>query len=79
MQELQELLEIDVCPECEQSEYLQWNCSTRTTGGVPQGRLNSNEVIPIFYLGCEYCSETLGVVDGDDVAELLTEQQSENL
>lgn len=38
-----------------------------------------NEVGPIFFLGCDECSETIKVITGDVVAVMLTEMQAENV
>lgn len=37
-----------------------------------------NEVGPIFFLGCDECSETIKTITGDVVALMLTEMQAEN-
>lgn len=63
-----------VCPECESGQDVQWNCR-QTTGssGVVDGRLRLHEVSTVFFAGCEACSTTLKIIDGDDVAEMLTQ------
>ena len=59
------------CPECG-SWDLEWHCSQDTQSGVADGRLGLNEVTTLFYLGCEYCSETIRTVTGDDLAFMMT-------
>ena len=59
------------CPNCD-STNLSWISSVKTNG-VVDGRLRAHEVQPIFVLGCDECSETLQVVDGDKVASLVNE------
>lgn len=66
------------CPECGSRE-LTWHADTKNYGGVQDGRICIREVGPIFYLGCDYCSETIRVIDGDKVAAMLTEMQAENI
>jgi hypothetical protein len=65
------------CPECGSRE-LTWHADTKNYGGVVDGRICMREVGPIFYLGCDECSETIRVIDGGKVAAMLTEMQAEN-
>lgn len=63
---------IDTCRHCGAgNDQLRWHCGKRNTSGVVDGRLRMHDVSTIFYLGCEQCSETLQVVSGDTIAELL--------
>lgn len=63
------------CPECGAEKTLVWGWAMTNTSGVVDGRLCLNEVRPVFYLGCEYCSETVvPSVDPDRVVEALTKQ-----
>jgi len=62
------------CNECGSND-LEWHCSTRVTNGIAQGRLNTSDVQPIFYYGCNYCSHTQLVLTGDAVARHLTQSQ----
>ena len=55
------------CKECG-SKSLSWDTHSKTTSGVAEGRLRSNEVQCLFVLGCNECSETIMVVDADRVA-----------
>lgn len=55
------------CKECG-SKSLSWHTHSKTTSGVAEGRLRSNEVQCLFVLGCNECSETIMVVDADRVA-----------
>lgn len=61
------------CRECG-NEELTWFASVYNTGGCVNGRLRLHEVAPIFYLGCECCSETMLVVHADEIAALLNAQ-----
>jgi hypothetical protein len=64
-----------VCPACGEKE-LAWNAHPKKLTGVADGRLTMNDVTAVFYLSCDYCSETLiPEVDLDDVARFLTEQR----
>lgn len=61
------------CPECGH-HGLTWDTWSVKTTGVPEGRLRSNEVATMFFLGCDGCSETLITrVTADEVAAALTE------
>ena len=64
------------CPDCG-SRDLTWHCDAKNRGGVTDGRICMREVGVIFFLGCDYCSETIRVIDGDKVAAMLTEMQHE--
>lgn len=60
------------CPACGQ-ERLSWDTHTEKTTGVADGRLTARDIVTIFYLACDYCSETLiARVDADEVAAALT-------
>lgn len=65
------------CGECG-SKDLVWHCSSDIVGGVVQGRLTTDDVRTVFFLGCEYCSSTVKVINGDKVAELLTQEITGN-
>ena len=60
------------CKECNSTD-LKWHSGLRNKGSVVDGRLCINDIEAIFYLGCEFCSETLQVVDGEKVAEHLND------
>lgn len=60
-----------VCPECGSADT-QWHCSQHTDSGVVDGRLRMHEVNARFFLGCNSCSETIRIIDGDDLARLMT-------
>jgi hypothetical protein len=74
---LNNLLYSGGCPECG-SLNLTWYADTKNYGGVQDGRICMGEVGPIFYLGCDECSDTIKVIDGDKVAKLLTKMQAAN-
>jgi len=59
------------CTECGSNDLV-WHCSLDNRSGIVDGRLRMHDVTPMFYLGCEYCSETLQTISGDQVAEQLT-------
>lgn len=61
---------ITACKECG-STALTWQTSIINRSNVMQGRLNTNEVECIFFLGCDECSETLATVSADKVASAL--------
>ena len=60
------------CEECGSTD-LQWNCHQATNSQVVDGRLRLHEIYTQFFLRCNYCSETLQVVGGDKVAEMMTD------
>lgn len=64
------------CPECGSRE-LTWHADTKNCGGAQDGRICMREVAPVFFLGCDECSETIRVIHGGAIAELLTKMQSE--
>lgn len=60
------------CKDCG-STQLTWHADVRNYGGVQDGRLKMNEIGPIFYLGCDECSATLKIVDGDAIANEMNQ------
>lgn len=56
------------CPECEGSTHLSWQMLTDTNSGVADGRLRMNDILVKAFLGCEYCSETIEVINADEIA-----------
>lgn len=58
------------CKECG-STNLTWHTSNVIRSNVQQGRLNTNDVECLFYLGCDDCSETLMTLNADKVAGML--------
>lgn len=61
----------EICKECG-GDQLRWHSQVKNTSGVVDGRLRSHEIRPIFVLGCDECSETLKVIDGDEAASIMT-------
>jgi len=59
------------CTDCGSID-LSWSASIMTTSGVQDGRLRLSEVQSQFVLGCNFCSETLAVLSGDRVADVMT-------
>lgn len=62
---------ITKCSDCG-STNLTWHASIVNRSQVPQGRLNTHDMDCEFYLGCDNCSETLGVAGADAIALHLT-------
>jgi hypothetical protein len=60
------------CKNC-QGENFTWYAGKRNMGGVQDGLIKMNEIEPIFFLGCDECSETLSIINADFVAEIMTE------
>ncbi len=60
------------CPECGSSR-LEWGYNKRIKTNVVQGRLNTNDVETFFYLGCADCSETVKIINCDDVINHIKE------
>lgn len=61
---------IESCKHCG-SKLISWGASVQNTGDAQDGRLRIHDMRAVFVLGCDYCSETLNVVNGDDVAQML--------
>ncbi len=59
------------CNNCG-SLLLSWNCGKKNNSGIQDGRLQCHD---ISVLGCEECSETLKIIDGDEAAQLLSVMQ----
>jgi len=66
---------IKACKECG-STSLTWQTSNITRSGFQQGRLNTNDIECLFFLGCDECSETLATVCADKVADLMNKSLS---
>ena len=49
------------CKNCNSSD-LEWFSAPKNLGGVQDGRIKMHEIGVEFYLGCNYCSETLKIV-----------------
>ena len=60
------------CKECDGRNFT-WHCHPKNFGGVQDGRIRMHEIGVEFYLGCDDCSATLKIVDGDTVAGLLND------
>ena len=65
-----------LCPNCG-STNVKWNSGTKNYSTVVDGRLQMHDVSPIFYLACEDCSETLKILSGDEVAEIINKKKLE--
>lgn len=64
------------CPACGERDTLSWDPHPKKLTGVVDGRLTLHDVTAVFYLACDYCSETLiSEVDLDTVAKYLTESR----
>ena len=61
------------CPECGSSDYIEWHSTVEANSSVADGRLRVHDITPVFYAGCEFCSETVKVISGDCVADILTQ------
>ena len=59
------------CPECGGRDT-EWHCGQYSNSGAADGRLRMHEVRTRFFLGCPVCGETIRVVDGDDMAAMMT-------
>lgn len=60
------------CRECG-STSLSWKTTIANPSSIQHGRLTTHDVVCKFFLGCDHCSETLSILDADDVAEFLNE------
>lgn len=61
---------ITKCRECGGTS-LTWHTQQTTRSGVVQGRLRTDEVSCVFFLGCDDCSETLALASADNIAQGL--------
>lgn len=68
------LQRITSCRVCG-SESLTWDSVLTTSNGVQQGRLTTQDVSVLFYLGCDECSETLAHMSAEDVAARMNIRQ----
>lgn len=64
---------ITECKACG-STSLTWQTQITTDSGVQQGRLRTNDMKCVFFLGCDSCSETLALVNADKVTQHLNMQ-----
>lgn len=69
--EARDLFSDTSCRSCG-SRHLTWHARAQNRGGVQDGRISMHEVRVIFVLGCDECSETLRIGDGDAVAAAMT-------
>lgn len=56
-----------------------WIVSTRiSTGaiGIPDGRFKMNDIVPIAFLACNYCSETLKVIESEEIEAILNRSKT---
>lgn len=63
------------CPECG-GENLTWDQTSRNESGVVEGRLRTNDVSVVFFLGCNECSATAQVVSCDGIVAHLNSQMA---
>ncbi len=63
------------CGECGSLE-LEWDYGNKITSKVVQGRLNTSDVKTFFYLGCSQCSETVKIIDCDEVVNILSQLEN---
>lgn len=58
------------CRECGSTD-LTWQTASVVRNEVPQGRLKTEDVKCIFFLGCDGCSEILETIEADQLAEMM--------
>lgn len=63
---------LEYCQNCG-SNLLKWHCTPTNQDGAVDGRICMREVTVLFFLGCEECSETLTIMSGDQVCQLLNQ------
>jgi hypothetical protein len=61
---------IHFCKNCG-SKQLRWYVGTKGPNDVVDGRIRMSEVSAIAYLACEECSETLNVINEDEINDML--------
>lgn len=59
-----------VCRCCGGSQ-MTWQSSIVNRSEVEQGRLRTNDVECLFFLGCDECSETITTIRADEIALLM--------
>ncbi len=60
------------CPHCG-TDNTEWDYRMICNSEVPEGRLRTNEVSVIFYVGCNECSETITILRPNQIVNLLNE------
>lgn len=66
------LIHQGMCPACGE-KTLTWSPHPKKLTSVADGRLTARDIETIFYLACDYCSETvIPEVSPAEVAEALT-------
>jgi hypothetical protein len=65
------------CENCGGSD-LQWYVSTVGPRDVQDGRIRMSEVSPIAYLACEECSETIQIIQEDEINRMLNTCKKES-
>lgn len=63
---------IKKCKACG-SHSISWFPSLSTNTDVQDGRLKFNDILVDFYLGCDYCSETLAKASMMEILEKINE------
>ncbi|NKF30448.1 hypothetical protein HER21_28680 [Pseudomonas sp. BGM005] len=56
---------------------LTWATSILNRSNVQQGRLTTQDVECVFYLGCDTCSETLAMFSADRLADVVNARAAE--
>lgn len=62
------------CPGCGTADGIEWHAGIRTPSYIVDGRLRASEITPIFFAGCEFCSETIKTIDACELALMMTER-----
>ena len=65
-----------ICPNCGGDE-LTWDAGPTTTSGIVDGRLCMHDIVVQFWLGCDWCSETIAHRGLDDVLAILNGAQTD--
>ena len=60
------------CPSCKTSKGVGWHSAIETPNEIVDGCFRSHDIKPIFFAACEYCSETIKIVNSDEIAFMLT-------
>lgn len=59
---------------CRSDDGLVWTLTTRLAWSAPHnGLLSTHDVVPVAMLACEYCSETVLLVEDDAIHELIAD------
>lgn len=60
----------DHCNECG-SDDVTWQLALTVPSDIQQNRLNTHNILPVFFLGCNNCSETVQQIGEDSFMSVV--------